>query len=140
MPAAAPPSAILETCLHVADLSRSEEFYSRLFGYPVITRDERFCVFQVNNRQLLLLFLRGSDPDGSQLPFGTVPPHGTSGSAHVGFSIPTESLPVWNARLEEQGIAVESQLSWPRGGTSTYFRDPDGHLLEFLTPGVWPTY
>lgn len=27
-----------------------------------------------------------------------------------------------------------------RGGCSVYFRDPDGHLLELATPGVWINY
>ena len=26
------------------------------------------------------------------------------------------------------------------GGESLYFRDPDGHLLELVTPGLWPNY
>ncbi|HWQ03343.1 MAG TPA: glyoxalase, partial [Candidatus Nitrosotenuis sp.] len=26
------------------------------------------------------------------------------------------------------------------GGRSIYFRDPDGHSLELVTPGVWPNY
>jgi hypothetical protein len=29
---------------------------------------------------------------------------------------------------------------WPEGSTSIYFRDPDGHLLELVTPGLWPNY
>jgi len=47
-------------------------------------------------------------------------------------------------RLEEQlnaeDIAVEGRNKWPRGGESIYFRDPDGHLLELATPGLWPGY
>jgi catechol 2,3-dioxygenase-like lactoylglutathione lyase family enzyme len=134
------PSAILETCLHVADLARSREFYANLFGYPAMKSDDRFCAFSIEDRQVLILFQRGSDPAGTSLPFGFIPPHGTTGSAHVGFSIPKESLTAWRARLIEQGVAVESSFTWPNGGTSIYFRDPDGHLLELLTPGVWPIY
>jgi catechol 2,3-dioxygenase-like lactoylglutathione lyase family enzyme len=37
-------------------------------------------------------------------------------------------------------VAIESRMEWPRGGKSIYFRDPDGHLLEVLTPGVWAIY
>ncbi|MDQ3753396.1 MAG: glyoxalase, partial [Acidobacteriota bacterium] len=29
---------------------------------------------------------------------------------------------------------------WNRGGTSLYFRDPDNHLLELATPGLWAIY
>jgi catechol 2,3-dioxygenase-like lactoylglutathione lyase family enzyme len=134
------PSAILETCLSVTDLTRSRQFYSELFGYAVMKSDERFCALSVQDRQVLLLFLRGSDPNGTTLPFGFIPRHGASGQSHIGFSIPPDSLPAWRARLEKQGVAIESSFTWPGGGVSLYFRDPDGHLLELLTPGVWPIY
>jgi catechol 2,3-dioxygenase-like lactoylglutathione lyase family enzyme len=134
------PSTIVETCLHVANLDRSRKFYSDLFGYSVMKSDERFCAFDVGHGQVLLLFLRGSDPEGTVLPFGTIPAHGTSGQAHLGFGVPAASLPAWRERLEKKSISIESSLTWPGGGTSIYFRDPDGHLLELLTPGVWPNY
>jgi catechol 2,3-dioxygenase-like lactoylglutathione lyase family enzyme len=133
-------STIVETCLHVEDLNRSREFYTDLFGYPLMKSDERFCAFDVGNSQVLLLFVRNSDPEGTVLPFGTIPAHGTSGQAHLGFGIPSTSLSAWRSRLEEKNIPIESSLTWPDGGRSIYFRDPDGHLLELLTPGVWPNY
>jgi catechol 2,3-dioxygenase-like lactoylglutathione lyase family enzyme len=134
------PSAILETCLSVQDLARGKEFYSNLFGYSVMRSDDRFCAFNIAGQQVLLLFLRGSDPGGTILPFGFIPAHGTTGVSHIGFSVPADSLPEWRARLHQHGIAIESEFQWPTGGTSIYFRDPDGHLLELLTPGVWPNY
>ena len=134
------PSTIVESCLDVENLHRSREFYSDLFGYPLMKSDERFCAFDVGNRQVLLLFVRGSDREGTALPFGTIPAHGTSGQAHLGFGVPSTSLPAWRERLEQRGIPIESSLTWPDGGTSIYFRDPDDHLLELLTPGVWPNY
>lgn len=132
-----PPPFILETALSVADLARSRDFYSRLFEYSVINADDRFCAFRVGGRQVFLLFLKGSDPDGTRLPFGFIPAHGASGRSHVAFSISKDEIPVWLSRLSDQGIAVESQFTWPLGGTSIYFRDPDDHLLELITPGVW---
>ena len=134
------PSAILETCLDVTDLASSREFYAGLCGYAVMRTDDRFCAFDVGGRQVLILFRRGSDPQGTTLPFGYIPAHGCSGRGHVGFSVAPDSLPAWQARLAARGIAVESTFNWPAGGTSLYFRDPDGHLLELLTPGVWPIY
>jgi catechol 2,3-dioxygenase-like lactoylglutathione lyase family enzyme len=127
----------VETCLDVEDLMRSREFYFELFGYSLLKSDERFCAFDVGNGQVLLLFVRGSDPEGTILPFGTIPAHGTSGQAHLGFGVPAASMSAWRERLERKGIPIESSLTWPDGGTSIYFRDPDGHLLELLTPGVW---
>jgi catechol 2,3-dioxygenase-like lactoylglutathione lyase family enzyme len=134
------PSTILETCLYVTDLPRARTFYETLFGYRVMAKDDRFCALAASEQQVLLLFLCGSDPNGSVMPFGTIPPHDGSGPVHIGFGIPSESLPTWRTRLAEHGIAIESTITWPRGGTSIYFRDPDGHLLELVTPGIWEIY
>jgi catechol 2,3-dioxygenase-like lactoylglutathione lyase family enzyme len=133
-------SAILETCLYVEDLPKARTFYETLFGYAVMAADSRFCAFKVGEKQVLLLFLRGSDPHGSVMPFGVIPPHDGSGPVHIGFGISSESLPAWRTRLAEFAIAIESTITWPRGGTSIYFRDPDGHLLELVTPGIWEIY
>jgi catechol 2,3-dioxygenase-like lactoylglutathione lyase family enzyme len=37
-------------------------------------------------------------------------------------------------------VPIEGRTQWPRGSTSIYFRDPDGHLLELATPGLWPVW
>ena len=34
-------------------------------------------------------------------------------------------------------VLTRSVVVWEAGGRSLYFRDPDGHLLELATPGVW---
>lgn len=138
--AAVPPSAILETCLTVADLKRSRIFYEEIFGYPAMVSEERLCAFDLGGTQVLILFAQEEVSSPVQLPFGTIPAHGSHGASHIGFRIPADSLDAWRSRLEEKGIPIESTVSWPRGGTSIYFRDPDGHLLELLTPGVWPIY
>jgi catechol 2,3-dioxygenase-like lactoylglutathione lyase family enzyme len=35
---------------------------------------------------------------------------------------------------------VEEKHTWELGGHSVYFRDPDRHLIEIATPGVWSIY
>jgi catechol 2,3-dioxygenase-like lactoylglutathione lyase family enzyme len=134
------PLRILETCLSVQDLPRAKKFYADLFEYPLMSFDQRFCAFDIGGEQILLLFLSGSDPDGTTLPFGFIPAHGAAGVSHVAFRVPAEKLEEWKARLRERDIAIESEFQWPKGGRSVYFRDPDNHLLELITPGVWPNY
>ena len=55
-------------------------------------------------------------------------------------AVAAADLPAWEARLAAQGVPIEGRTQWPRGSTSIYFRDPDGHLLELATPGLWPVW
>ena len=59
---------------------------------------------------------------------------------HVAFSIAADELEDWQRHLQAKGVLLESRIEWPRGGVSIYFRDPDGHLLELATPGLWEIY
>ncbi len=97
----APFSAIVETCLCVQDLARAKDFYADPFGYAVIRSDERFCAFDIGGKQVFLLFVRGSDPEGTVLPFGTILPHGTAGVSHIGFRVPAESLAADDSQVRE---------------------------------------
>ena len=54
-----------------------------------------------------------------------------------GFESPGRS-PMWVRFPPPPGI--ESEVNWDRGGTSIYFRDPEGHSVELATPGVWEVY
>jgi catechol 2,3-dioxygenase-like lactoylglutathione lyase family enzyme len=131
---------VLETCFDVDDLSRSRRFYEELFDFPVIASGDRFCAFDVTGAGLLLLFLRDSSHEPMPTAGGAIPPHGSYGPQHVAFSIEERELASWRVRLAEAKLAIESEVKWPIGGTSLYFRDPDGHLLELATPGLWPGY
>ena len=51
------------------------------------------------------------------------------------FSIALEDFPAWEQKLKSKGIAVESIVKWPQSSQSLYFRDPDNHLAELITPG-----
>jgi catechol 2,3-dioxygenase-like lactoylglutathione lyase family enzyme len=127
---------VLETSLYVADLDRAHRFYAELFGLPTLFADDRMAALEVPGRQVLLLFKAGGSLD-IQLPDGGLPPHDGRGELHFALSIREEDLERWKQRLGAQGIPIELEKRWPRGGTSLYFRDPDRHLAELATPGLW---
>ncbi len=131
-------SQILETSLYVDDLERSRAFYERVFGFATIFLDDRMCAMEVPGEQVLLLFRHGMTDQPAPGPGGLIPPHHGRGALHLAFAIPFGELAEWEEHLMRQDIPVESRLTWSRGGTSLYFRDPDGHSLEVATPGLWP--
>jgi len=131
---------VLETVLYVEDFAPACTFYEQVLGLNSIYRDQRLCAYDIGGRGALLLFLRGHSLETVHLPGGTIPPHDGSGPVHIAFSIAAEDRAAWEARLDEAEVAIEGRTTWPRGGTSIYFRDPDGHLVELATPGLWPGY
>jgi catechol 2,3-dioxygenase-like lactoylglutathione lyase family enzyme len=131
---------ILETCLYVDDLERARAFYDALFELPTVFSDQRMCGYDVAGRGLLLLFRRGSSLRTITLPDGSIPAHDGQGPVHVAFSIGADEVAAWEERLAAHSVAIEGRAKWPRGGISLYFRDPDGHLLELATPGLWKGY
>jgi catechol 2,3-dioxygenase-like lactoylglutathione lyase family enzyme len=132
---------ILETALYVNDLGRAAAFYQGVLGLDSLFEDDRLIALDSGGRRsVLLLFRRGTTLETVTMPGGTIPPHDGQGPAHVALAVRPKALPEIESRLAAAGIAVEGRTKWPRGGTSIYVRDPDGHLVEFATPGVWPIY
>lgn len=130
---------ILETALDCNDLAVSAAFYRRLLDVTPILESDRLVVLDAGEGTLLLLFQRGN-ADPLPTPGGVIPGHTAGGPGHFAFAIDAGQLAAWEAKLGELGIAVESRVTWDRGGTSLYFRDPDGRSVELATPGLWPTY
>ena len=131
-----PPKSdgILESSLYVSDVARSVRFYEQTFGFRVIQEfGERGCAMHAGTRQVLLLFEKG----GSRT---IQPPHDGDGELHMAFAIPADELAEWESWLQTRGITVEEKRKWELGGWSLYFRDPDRHLIEVATPGVWSVY
>jgi catechol 2,3-dioxygenase-like lactoylglutathione lyase family enzyme len=130
---------IVETALDCDDLRTTAAFYRRLFDTDPILDTERLVVFDAGQGTLLLLFQRGN-ADPLPTPGGVIPGHAAGGPGHFAFAIDASELEAWERRLGELGLVLESRVTWERGGTSLYFRDPDGRSVELATPGLWPTY
>jgi len=131
---------LLEFGLYVDDVDASVAFYERLFGFRTLFRDDRMAALDVEGRQVLLLFRQGASAETVETPKGRLPGHDAAGSIHAAFAIEAADLARWERWLEENGVEIEGRMTWPRGGESLYFRDPDEHLLEVATPGLWETY
>jgi len=133
-------TGVVETCLYVSDLERAARFYEEVCDFRRLIGDERFCAFSVADRDVLLLFVERATLEAVPTAGGVIPPHDGTGDQHVAFAIPAEAEAEWTKRLGERGVEIESTVDWPRGGRSVYFRDPDRHLVELITPGCWSIY
>jgi catechol 2,3-dioxygenase-like lactoylglutathione lyase family enzyme len=124
---------ILETCLYVDDLEAAEAFYRRVLGLTPFSRVEKRHVFFRCGQNMLLLF----NPVQTAKPVGEVPTHGSHGAGHIAFAMSPDQVSSWRERLEQHGVAIEAEITWPSGGYSIYFRDPAGNSVELATPQVW---
>jgi catechol 2,3-dioxygenase-like lactoylglutathione lyase family enzyme len=131
---------ILETAIHTDDMTRARVFYEDVLGLELIHSDNRLSAYAVAGRDVLLVFRKGTTGQTVTLPSGTIPGHAGDGSLHVAFAIGKNELDRWETHLASRGVAIEGRNEWSRGGRSIYFRDPDGHLLELATPGLWSVY
>jgi catechol 2,3-dioxygenase-like lactoylglutathione lyase family enzyme len=121
------PVALDHCVIHVSDWERSNAFYGGVIGAEVIPRGPGFA-YRLGDRQLNV---HGPGVDAHPLAQDPVRP----GNSDLCFR--------WDgaiedavAHLERHGIAVELGPV-PRAGalgdgTSVYFRDPDGSLMEFI--------
>lgn len=135
-------NGLFEAALFVQNLSRARDFYQQVVGLKKLQESEVGCVFIVAKGQLLLLITQEKARVPSKTPRGEVPacfigPGEPLGAGHVAFSVAEAEFDAWRTRLESKGVAVLSEVAWEPGGRSLYFRDPDGHVLELATPGVW---
>src|SRR5277367_2960066 len=117
--------AVVETAFYVDDLQAAETFYGRILGLWVIGKEAgRHVFFQVGEASVLLAFLAESTLKGDHLP-----PHGATGPGHFALGIEAEAFDAWREFLHANGVAIEREMEWPRGGKSLYFRDPAGNSV-----------
>ncbi len=129
---------VLETCLYAHDLEAAERFYNGVLGLRPFSREPGRHVFFRCGDAVFLVF----NPEATGRPPKPearlrIPPHGTHGPGHVAFALPADDLSNWRKRLETAGITIESEVDWPGGGHSIYFRDPAGNSIELATRDIW---
>jgi lactoylglutathione lyase len=126
---------LFETHLTVSDMKRSLNFYQNIVGlklaYEVKERNAAFLWIGNNSsqrRSILGLWSLGSAPMGMNL--------------HVAFEVAIKDLLDSPKILGQYGVRTISffgqktnepdVIGW-MPAASIYFRDPDGHLLEYLS-------
>lgn len=123
---------IFETHIHVQSLRRSMQFYEDVIGLTLGTLDAE--------RQIAFYWAGG--PNVSMLGLWEKPEEAIV-SQHFAFQIPETGFPGAIENLRRHGIAVYNFLddgteepmvfAW-MPAVSIYFRDPDGHELEYIAP------
>ena len=119
----------LDHCvIHVSDWARSNDFYTRVLGATLIPRGKGFA-YRWGDTQLNC---HGPGVEATPVARDPVRP----GNSDLCFEWPG---PIAEARahLEGAGVTVELGPVERHGGkgrgTSVYFRDPDGSLMEFIS-------
>jgi catechol 2,3-dioxygenase-like lactoylglutathione lyase family enzyme len=126
-------NAIVETAIYIDDLQSAETFYRTILGLQVIGKEpDRHVFFQVGEASVLLAFKAETTLKGEQFPS-----HGAIGPGHFALGIEAEAFDAWRKLLQGDGVTIEKEVEWPRGGSSIYFRDPAGNSVELVTPGIW---
>ena len=123
---------LVEAALYADDLELAETFYQGILGLELLGKEPGRHVFFRVGQSVLLIFNPESTGRG-----GLFPAHGAKGPGHAALGISPESLDIWRSRLQEHGIQIEKEVTWPLGGRSLYFRDPAGNAIELITPGCW---
>jgi catechol 2,3-dioxygenase-like lactoylglutathione lyase family enzyme len=132
------PHAVLETALYARDLAAARRFFVEVLGMEVLAEQADRHVFFRCGRGMLLVF----NPDSTAHEVTTVngvdiPLHGVHGPTHMAFAMRESEIDAWRDRLRRAGVVIDSEVSWPAGGHSLYFRDPAGNVLELATPRLW---
>jgi catechol 2,3-dioxygenase-like lactoylglutathione lyase family enzyme len=119
----------LDHCvIHVSDWDVSNPFYRDVLGAEIVTLGERYA-YRFGDQQLNL-----HGPGVDPRPVARIPVAPGNSDLCFVWDGPIEEAV---AHLERQGVEIELgpvPRSGARGeGTSVYFRDPDGSLLEFIS-------
>ena len=120
--------------MKVRDRERSEAFYSGVLGLAVAARLDTppMTFFTLGNHHDFAIVGVGDGPDAAE---------NSPGLFHVAFKVgdSLDELRAAKADLDTAGVAIEMAMDHAVT-QSIYFRDPDRHLLELATPGLWAIY
>jgi catechol 2,3-dioxygenase-like lactoylglutathione lyase family enzyme len=120
------PKEIFAVTLFVEDLQAAKEFYSRVFGLPVVFEDDNSAVFKFG--ELLVNLLKTTAVDELIKP-AKMADHG-AGSRFV-FTIHVDDVDSMCAELSARGVKLlNGPMDRPWGIRTASFMDPGGYIWE----------
>ena len=132
-----PPAHVVETAIYADDLDAAERFYTGTIGLELIAREGDRHVFCRCGPGVVLIFNAAVTERPGTAGVLPIPPHGARGPGHLCFAAEPAGIEAWRDRLTAAGVAIESEIAWPKGGRSLYFRDPAGNSLEIAEAYLW---
>jgi len=123
---------IIETCLYVQSLEKSEAFYHGKLEFPIIGKEQGRHIFFKAGTSVLLCFNAEATKNGE-----SVPAHFGEGQMHLAFEVPKAHYEEAKDWIQSKGIKIEHEHHWHNDYYSFYFRDPDGHSVEVVPQGLW---
>lgn len=119
---------ILHTCLNVADLNRSINFYTRELGLTFVSRRE----VRQNNAEIA--FLKDNESGALELTYwrGKGKPVEGENFDHIAFE--TQHIDAAISELRSHGVAIAMEPFSLQGSSSkiAFIKDPDGNWLELI--------
>src|SRR5215207_3244933 len=105
-------SRVLESCLYATDLDAAERFYVDVLGLERFSSAAgRHVFFRCGAGMFLVFNPVRTSAEPSSVGGSIVPAHGATGPGHVAFAIPDADIAAWRSRLEDAGVAIESEVS-----------------------------
>ena len=126
-----PPTKLDHCVIHVSDWARSNKFYNEVMGAELVERPAGGWAYRFGDKQLNVHGPGVKPAEVARLP---VQP----GNSDLCFVWPGP-IDGAVAHLAKHGVTIElgpvERYGAREAGTSVYFRDPDGSLLEFISYG-----
>lgn len=123
------PVSLDHSVIHVSDWDRARAFYTKVIGAEAIARKGGAYVFRLGSQQL-----NCHGPGVNAEPLARVPVQPGNSDLCFRWNGPIEGAV---EHLRANGIEVElgpvPRFGGQGEGTSIYFRDPDGSLMEFIS-------
>jgi len=120
------PSGISAITLFVEDLAAAKEFYSRVFGLPVVFEDDDSVVFKLGNTLVNLLKTAAA---AELIEPAAVAPR--EAGSRLQLTIEVDDVDAMCAELTARGVVLlNGPMDRPWGVRTASFKDPAGHIWE----------